>query len=258
MLDVFNTPQPITCDTQQFFVSGTWVKPRGVSQAYIVLIGAGGGGRQVVAAGTTSGGGGGSGAMAVWFGPTMFLPDTLSVTVGTGGIQSTAGGATSISAFVGGTSYTVLTANGGSGATSATGAAGGTASTANYFCSSGLFQFTAGTAGGTGATAVTATLPISGGGGGASTAASQGGSVIPIMGYATVPGGTAGGVVPGGDGFTVFTPFFLAAGGAGGSTNDTIGSTGGAGGIGSGGGGAGEDSTIAGRGGNGYAVIISW
>lgn len=260
MLDVFGTPPANTCNVQQFFQSGTWIKPRNASQAYIVLIGAGGGGR----AGTSAdgGGGGGSGAISTWFGSAIHLPDSMAVTVGVGGTTGVAGGSTALSAFVGGTSYTFFSAaGGGSGTAATTGGTGGAVLTANPFCAIGIFKLTAGVNGASGnsTAAITATLPISQGGGGAGASASVPGSITPAIGASLYPVVTnLSGNNPGGRGYTVFSPVFVAVGGGGGGTTTTVGATGGDGGIGSGGGGGGEDSAVAGRGGNGYAVIVSW
>lgn len=268
MLDVFNTPTPQGANYQEFYGGGTvrdWVKPRGVSMARFMLIGAGGGGG---GGNSTSGsGGGGSGAVTSWIGPAIFIPDVLRVFIGAGGVQGTNGGATTLvyQAKSGG-GYTLLTANGGtSGSTATSGGTGATASTNNFFGAAGIFVSIAGQTGSagsaTGAGANQTASPttfLSGGAGGAGALANTGGGVTPNYAYTVLPPTTAGGTVPGADGYFIAQPILVGAGGAGGSTSTTIGSNGGRGGIGCGGGGTGEDGVTGGRGGDGAVFIWSW
>ena len=131
MLDVFNIATPQGCNIQTFYGYGgsnpttyTWVKPRGVSNVYMMLIGGGGAGN-----GTT---GGGSGAVTVWYGSAQNVPDNLFVRPGQG-----AGTDTSVERFAS-PSIVLLRANAGSSTT------GGTATTANQFAASGFYQSIAG------------------------------------------------------------------------------------------------------------------
>lgn len=269
MLDVFNFPSPQQSNYQEFYGGGTtrdWVKPRGASMVRFMLIGAGGGGG--IGASSIGGGGGGSGAVTSWIGPAIFIPDIIRVSVGAGGISDVDGGAsTLVYQAKDGTGYILLTANGGtsgiSGATTA--GAGGAASANNYFGAAGIFTSTAGQNGGAGSstgaggnvTASTTTF-LTGGGGGSGGSGATGGGVTPNYGYTILPPTTAGGTVPGANGYFITQPILIGCGGAGGSTSTAIGSNGGRGGIGCGGGGVGEDGTVGGRGGDGAVFIWAW
>lgn len=136
MLDVFNIAQPQGCDIQVFYgdqgastiAKRSWVKPRGVSSVYIMLIGGGGQGD-----GTS---GGGSGAVTVWYGSAQNVPDILYVSPSRG----PGSGQNSIIYYLGSsaTLVSLLTANNGVTST------GGTATTANQFAASGFYQSIAG------------------------------------------------------------------------------------------------------------------
>lgn len=157
MLDLFNIAKPQGCDIQTFYGAGgtvgqnqrTWMKPRGVSHVYMLLIGGGASGD-----GTQ---GGGSGAVTVWYGAAQHVPDSLVVSPSRG-----SGNNTTVSArFSDSTAAptALLTAN------ASTGINGATAMTANYFAASGFFRSVAGQigAGSTYPTA-SATTFLSGGG----------------------------------------------------------------------------------------------
>lgn len=134
MLDVFNIAKPQNCDIQIFYGDGsasntksksTWIKPRGVSHVYMLLIGAGGNGN-----GTT---GGGSGAVTVFYVAAQNIPDNASVWVGT---QSTY-----VSVIAPSGSYFIQ-------APAASGSTGGVASTSGaYLTASGFYQSIAGQSG---------------------------------------------------------------------------------------------------------------
>jgi hypothetical protein len=261
MLDVFNTSSPQSANYQEFFAASnateffTWVKPRGASMVRMLLIGGGAGGRP----GTTGvgGAGGGSGAVTTWIGPAMFIPDSLRIQVGGGGISN--GNATStIAQYINGTGalYNLLTANSGS-------ASGGAASTNNFFGASGILRSVAGQNGAAASTAITSstTTFLSGGAGGSGTTTVAGANVAGHYGYPSVAGGAVLGGA-GGDGYFMNSPFIHGFGGAGGGGNAAgTGGIGGKGGIGCGGGGGGRGTTAGGaggQGGGGAAFIWSW
>ncbi len=233
MLDVFNIPQPQNCDIQNFVGQAnanvtnfiprgmrTWNKPRGVSNIYIMLIGAGGNG----VAGSS---GGGSGAVTVWYGAAQNVPDSLLLYIPAAGFS----GGTYIwpqslqSAFT--TSNYLLLANTGVNGT------GGAATVANNFSASGFYQSVAGQNGAATNVAASATTFLSGG------AQSTNNDVIANYGYDTTQNNAA-------DGYFLLQPIIVGVGG-GGNKN---------GGIGCGGGGA--TSGGVGSGGPGFVLIASW
>ena len=65
-----------SADVHMFYTSSSWLKPPGVSQVYMLLIGGGGNG--------TATQGGGSGAVTRWWGAAQHIPDSLFVSVSTG------------------------------------------------------------------------------------------------------------------------------------------------------------------------------
>lgn len=156
MLDLFNIAKPQGCDIQTFYGAGgtptqnqrSWMKPRGVSHIYMMLISGGGDGNGVDQ-------GGGSGAVTVWYGAAQHVPDSLVVSPSRG-----SGSATTVSARVSNSSAApgaLLTANASSGST------GATAMTANQFTASGFFQSIAGQAGAIGPISPSNTTFLSGG-----------------------------------------------------------------------------------------------
>ena len=112
----------------------SWVKPRGVSHVYMMLIGAGG--ENNFGADST---GGGSGAVTVWYGAAQHVPDNLIASIPVRQNPS----ATQV-IYRAKTSTVLLSANGGVNPTA------GAAMTANYFTASGFFQSVAGQNGSTG------------------------------------------------------------------------------------------------------------
>ena len=134
MLDVFNTAKPTGCDIQTFYgaqgknVVFSWVKPRGVSNIYILLIGGGGNG-------DGSATGGGSGAVSVWYGAASNVPDNLRLNIST---------SSSTVQYYTSSVSTLLTALA---SVNTTGAA---ASAATAFTASGFYKSTAGQDGSTG------------------------------------------------------------------------------------------------------------
>ena len=103
MLDfnhILNTPgvdiQYFYGDTSTTLVQWkTWIKPRGVKFVYIMAVGGGSGGGNGLNSATTSGGGpgGGSGAQSACLLPAQFVPNTLYIQAGNGGLgaSTTAG-----------------------------------------------------------------------------------------------------------------------------------------------------------------------
>jgi hypothetical protein len=209
MLDVFNIPQPQNCNIQVFYGDGaassttqyekTWVKPRGVSHVYMLLIGAGGNG-------VSGNRGGGSGAVTVWYGAAQNVPDSLTINVPRLGAQYD----TTVNVrCISGTRTTLLTATG---ATSGTGAA---AATATAFAASGFYQSIAGQTGATTDQTASTTTFLSGG------AQNNNNDIVANYGYDTTQNSAA-------NGYFLFQPIIVGVGG-GGEKN---------GGIGCGGGGA--------------------
>lgn len=210
MLDLFHIAKPQGCDIQTFYGGGgdtnvvqkTWIKPRGVSNIYMMLIGHGG--TPIPA----SGFGGGCGAVTVWYGAAQNVPDSLIVSVTSSGNIST-----SVSARFSnsGLTPTVLLSALGSNTT-------GTAAamTANQFAASGFFQSIAGPGGSSGDPTASATTFL--GSGGVGTGGSTGN-----YGYTTSP-------VVSNNGYFLMQPIIVGLGAQGT----------GQGGIGSGGGNSGK------------------
>jgi hypothetical protein len=263
-----NFPTPQNANVQIFTQAGStsdWVKPQGCSFVYFFLIGAGGNGFN----GSTisAGRGGGSGSITRFLCPSFLIPDVLRVRVGVGGEGTGAStGTLVIYQQKDTTGYTLLSAPNGAAATSGAGGLGGTAFTGSPFSAMGFLSASSGTIGGSLSITVTATTIISGGSAGGNSGSAAGSNVAPVFGYPDVVGGRAepisGNGGTGNRGININSNIFVSCGGAGGggSANNN-GGIGGSGSIGSGGGGGGIGSLsggTAGRGGNGYAVIISW
>ena len=188
MLDVFNIATPQGCDIQIFYGDGsasntksksTWIKPRGVSHVYMLLIGAGGNGN-----GTT---GGGSGAVTVFYVAAQNIPDNASVWVGT---QSTY-----VSVIAPSGSYFIQ-------APAASGSTGGVPSTSGgYLTASGFYQSVAGQNGAGGNLGASGTTFLSGGTGAGATLTAN-------YGYE---------IVSSGSGFFMLQPIIVGIGGVSGS-----------------------------------------
>jgi len=201
MLDLFDIAKPQGCDIQTFYGSGitsginrSWSKPRGISNIYMLLIGAGGSGD-----GTT---GGGSGAVTVWYGSAQNVPDNLIITVGNAGTSSTVSYRTTQS-----TTYSLLSGN------SALNTIGGTAMTANQFAASGFFQSIAGQSGSSAGITASGTTFLSGGGSAASSFTANYGYTLPTSVSAS--------------GFFYLQPIIVSLGGKG-NGKGSLGSGGGA------------------------------
>jgi hypothetical protein len=140
----------------------SWNKPIGVSNIYIMLIGAAGGGN-----GTA---GGGSGAVTVWYGAAQNVPDILFVrligAVGNPGTNS------AVIAIDGAASNIILSANGG-----ISGSTGGAAMTANQFTAMGFFQSVAGQNGSASNLSASATTFLSAGTGTGTVTSNYGNSI---------------------------------------------------------------------------------
>lgn len=275
----------------------SWTKPKNISMVSFLCIGggAGGGGGFTGASGTNrgGGGGGGSGALARLTVPAFFLPKTLFLLAGNGGVGGSGSG---VAGVVGGRSIiadavnslgtaasTILVsgavaANGGVAGTAAGGQAGGSAETIatnilGVYQGVGLWTAIAGMAG-TAAGALNANgvaltfgavgIPLTGGTGAGSlntTDTDRAGGAITGAGILpTVPGGVAA-AGAGNPGLHLEAPW-LNTGGTGGGTAGAAG-TGGRGGNGSwgsggGGGGAGVTGGAGGDGGSGLILIMSW
>ena len=304
MLDLQHLVSSSRADVQVFVGSAvnidvghfTWNKPRGVSMAYMIAVGAGGpGGNGAVGAASTAagGGGGGGGGQTTLLIPTIFLPDVLYVQTGYSG--GTAHTKVSVSPR-----FTVVNeiilyaqfANGAggnaSGATAGTGGVGGNIVTIATSCLSGLgrYQFFAGQAGTNGGTTgagndlalPTTGLIVTGGAGGAGLASGNGGAGGRITGAGplqTLAGGIGAinATTPptyGSSGISPITGLLYNYGGTGGGATSGIatgaglvGAYGGNGAPGCGGGGGGGALTgstqgLGGRGGPGFVIIIAW
>jgi hypothetical protein len=190
MLDLFHIAKPQNCDIQIFYGDGStggatvrsWVKPRGVSNVYILLIGGGGNGN-----GTS---GGGSGSVTVWYGSALNAPDILVASPSPGNN----GADTILQPFF--NASTIIRAQ------SASGPTAGPATTANFFAASGFYQSIAGANGTGGSPGASSTTFLQGGG----TAAAQNSS---NYGYSADASGTNR------TGFLLLQPIIVGMGGMG-------------------------------------------
>ena len=157
MLDVFNIAKPQNCDIQIFYGDGTntatknratWIKPRGVSHVYMLLIGAGGNGN-----GTS---GGGSGTITVFYTAAQNIPDNAGIWVGN------AEKSTYVT-FVRPSGLDYIHAPPG------VGTAGGSSVAGNYITAMGFYQSIAGQSGVTGVINPSGTSFITAGGSTAAT-----------------------------------------------------------------------------------------
>jgi hypothetical protein len=298
MKDLFNLPSleenifvynaSLTGDTFQ-----VWSKPMNTTMIYFYLFGAGGGGaggQSGSGIGRTGGAGGGAGGFSSLIIPSIFLPDTLYISVATGGNGGIVGGngegarstfiSTQQNAQIG---NLVLSASGGGGGIGATAGAGGTAFSTfgsptvwgigNFFGGVIGLAGAGGTAGGGNGGVATPVAPIVGGaGGGGSSSLNVNGSGGSVSGNEIIPvrsGGAGGGTNKGQDGLgrqflsnsSSARSALYFTGGAGGAGFGT--GTGGAGGdasygCGGGGGGAGTTGGRGGRGGDGLVIITCY
>lgn len=265
--------------------TSVWRKRPGATMLSIVCIGGGGGGGQGNTGATASaggGGGGGAGVVTTVSIPAIFVPDTLYVAVGSGGVQ---GAGTTNSSATGSrvaiapgstiANDTLANANGGNGAGNGgagvgTGGTASSAATIATMCLAGRgvfqsFNGQAGTNGSVSTAGIALTLPVTGtfvtggtGGGGLPAAAAVGtvGGSFTVAGiFPAQSGGVSAGAAttPGGNGSNGFQAIpnlmYFYGGTGGGSTHGSatggglVPGFGGAGGIGSGGGGGGGGLT---------------
>jgi len=291
MLDLSHIPNSQQ-DVQIFHANGsawqTWQKPRKCNYVWIMCIGSGGGGAAGPSVNNNNAGGGASGAITRVVYNAQQLSDVLYVQVGVGGV----GGLNSGAAGANGTRSsvalqpTVLAQNlvdisgnaaaigGTTGGTTSAGETASTQTTATFFTLSNFISTAGRVNTVTGLLDITPltsqiTCPGAGGGGFTSTPViSQAGSIVSSSYSPLIPNGTStssSGVngTDGGNGVTIWKPFFSTGGAGGGASVTANGGRGGDGGIGSGGGGGGAGATLAqggsgGKGGDGIVVIISF
>lgn len=241
-----------------FTASGTFTKPPGYSTFMLDIISGGGGGSKRSSTTPTSSGGGGGGR---FIGPIPISSNSVSVTIGAGGIGATSG---RVGGNGGNTIFgSLLTVVGGRGGdeVSGFGGAGGAVSALHSSPDGTVATGWAGGASATTATATTSANATFGGGGGGSVFGSlvyTGGSSLfgaggggPNKGSGAITGGVSGAMTAGGG---TGQAGDLRLCGSGGKSGDTSGSINGyPGGIpgGGGGGGGGDGSTSYGNGGNG-------
>jgi hypothetical protein len=291
MLDLSHIPNSQQ-DIQIFNANGsawqTWRKPKKCSYVYIMCIGGGAGGAGGASVNNNPAGGGASGAITRGLYNVQQLSDILYIQVGLGG----AGGLNSGAAGTNGTRSlvalqpTVLAQNlvaisgavgaigGTTGGTTSAGETVSTQGNATFF-TLGNFISTAGrvntVTGLLDITPLTSQITCPGSTGGRFTSTpviTEGGSILSTPYSSLIPYGvstSAPGVngANGGDGVTIWKPFFSTGGAGGGASVTANGGNGGNGGIGSGGGGGGAGATLAqggsgGKGGDGIVIIISF
>ena len=291
MLDLSHIPNSQQ-DIQIFNANGsawqTWRKPKKCNYVYIMCIGGGGGGAAGPTVNNNPGAGGASGAVSRVLYNAQQLSDILYIQVGLGGV----GGLNSGAVGSNGTRSSValqpillaqnLIATSGNigaigGTTGGTASAGETLSTTTgaTFYTLGNFISTAGRnntpTGILDITPLTSQITCPGAGGAAFNSTPvifEAGSILSTLYSSLISKGTstsASGVngTNGGDGVTIWKPFFSTGGAGGGASVTASGGRGGNGGIGSGGGGGGAGATLAqggsgGRGGDGLVIIISF
>jgi hypothetical protein len=278
----------------------SWSIPRNASMVKIVCQGAGaaGSGAFLAASGTTGGGGGGggSGATAALIIPARWLPATLFLLIGVGGVgtsvSATAGGGGALSVVsdqpgiltlqdIVLTSGSVAATSSVTQATTSNGATAGVAETVatltgQLWSGLGVWSAVAGQAGAAGGSSAAAGgsvtwggagLLVSGGAGGAGKTVNTGHAGGNITGAGKIPtltGGAASTNTAAGNGTGGFQSSlrpYLGTGGAGGGSAGTTGTGGGGGqggwGSGGGGNGSGPSALASGNGGPGF-IIISW
>jgi hypothetical protein len=280
----FTNVSTVTNVQWQTFQVPTWA-----TMLNIVCIGGGGAGGAGFSgtAGTARGGGGGGGSSAVTrvVVPASFVPSTLFIQVGAGGIGGSGAGGSGLLSYVSvfpaaidtnfvARSGAVAAGGGGAGTVSAAGAAGsaGTVSVPNHnpYGAGGVSNYIVGQAGvlggvHTGAVGVNQTLPnsglfLTGGAGGAGTQSADfagGGFTAITNSYPSQqrPIAPAAGSNNGSAGINMFKPLWFFGGCGGSASNTGVGGAGGNGGYGCGGGGGGGGTT-GGRGGNGGDGIV--
>ncbi len=310
MLDLNHLSKPTTGSTDYFFGKSStlggsweiWEKPRGINMINITCIGGGGGGgggaSNTSATARGGGAGGSSGGFTTLSIPAIYLPDSLYVSAGAGGLGGAPGnpaalGTVGTGSYVALAPYTTLTgiytvcyANGGtvsavqasSTVTSTAPGAVAAATIANMLIAGlGNFSALAGQVGGAGGlfnngVGGAISFPVTGlllsggagGGGGSSTGGAVNASVqASYVYFSTLTGGTSGNpATDGRSGYQIQQPLLSigASGGGAGSNNNAAAGNGRPGGIGCGGSGGGGGSTggTGGAGGPGLVIIQSW
>jgi hypothetical protein len=256
----------------------TWVKPTQYNNFIIYLCGAGGSG----ASGNTNtsalnnrggGGGGAGGQLAIINAPSFLLPETLYFNIGRG-IQNSAGGASYLCHYPNTNLANIIMqcaggsagSAGGFGLAGAAGAGVFTAIPQTIFSISSTTS-SAGTRGGLGGTgdnfSITTSCIYGGTGGGSINTAGttfSGGNILASNIHPQLDGGLAPAGV-GKSGYFIKKPFTSLGGTGGGANASATGGNGGIGSWGSGGGGGGASrsgTSIGGRGGDGFAIIIGY
>jgi hypothetical protein len=257
----------------------TWSSSYTFIDVYICGAGGGGGNGGGNASGQSAGAGGGGGECVDQVFKGSDVAGNVTVTIGTGGIHSVAGGNSTFGSFrtaygggggqvsqgnntsTGGNGGDLMAAGTTSQATNGFGGGApngqvGSAPTSPYAGAGGgssLNSSVAGKAGGN------SWLGGPGGGGGGSGGGNAGGNGGQSVGCPTAPsGGAGGGANPGGSTAASYNYLPGCGGGGGGSLTGGTGGVGGAGTNAGGGGGGGDGSGVGGQGGNGFAVVKSW
>lgn len=267
----------------------TWQKPKGCKFVNIFAIGSGGGGAggQTGALGTNrvGGGGGGGGGIFNILIPSIFLPDTLYISVGVGGAGGSANTSGSNGTDTQINTLGLIPSIRGRILFASRGNAGNVNSNPGSIQAnvpgiygrvslSSLINGSVGATGGSGTTgfSINPQIPLTGGAGGGSANTSNtsfaGGSIVGTGKIPTIQGGQTAGR-RGQNGFLSVEPTSLLSsnypilftGGAGGAGNGTgVGGAGGDGAYGCGGGGGGGGTTggVGGKGGDGLVIITCW
>ena len=303
MIDVFNINDN-SLDNQVFYYAGdlkwqTWYKPPNCKFVNFYLIGGGAGGQGGPTGSTinrSGGSGGGSAAISYFTVPAFSLPDILYVLVasgGTGGVVPSGRGGQGTISYISTQAdnslspYNILMKSGSGNAGATTSVTAGAALTTSdiilseiAFVSSYAGQ-TGGAGGVTSGSAPNITpsgLPTTPGAGGAGVTSAgvlgTAGSILPILDFPRISGGTSAsssGATKGQNGFLTRTnfvgsnfkyPMFFVGGAGGGSSHTDNGGAGGAGsygcgGGGGGGGGSGTSGGAGGKGGDGLVIITA-
>ena len=281
-------------DIKIFYANGsawqTWQKPRKCNYVYIMCIGGGAGGGAGASADNTPAAPGASGAITRVLYNAQQLSDTLYVQVGLGGAGGVRSGTptgsngtrslvslqpTVIAQNLAAISGNVGAIGGGQSGSSFAGETASTQATATFYTLSNFIS-TAGTSTTIGSSPIsinplTSQITCAGATGGWFSSAGpifQPSEIGATVFSPRIPAGittNSPGVngTDGGDGVTIWKPFFSTGGAGGGGSTTANGGRGGNGGIGSGGGGGGAGATIAqgangGKGGDGLVIIISF
>lgn len=293
MIDLFNIPNSQQ-DVQIFYSNGsawqTWQKPRKCNYVYIMCIGGGAGGGAGATVDNSPAAPGASGAITRVLYNAQQLSDILYVQVGIGGAGGIRSGTTtggngtrslvSLQPTVLAQNLVAISGNVGAigGNQSDSSFAGETVSTqatATFYTLSNFIstvgRATTITTSSISISPLTSQITCAGANGGwfiSSGTLVQPSDIAETVFSPRIPGGITTNSLgvngtDGGNGVTIWKPFFSTGGAGGGASTTANGGRGGNGGIGSGGGGGGAGATIAqggsgGRGGDGLVIIISF